>query len=86
MVTRYPRPRTGHANFSASGANEQIPNTWRVFGVGLGSPWSIALRVKQVALQGLGGPTQTVMLLGWDRRSLQGAGAALVDLSCPCQR
>lgn len=37
--------------------------------MGLGSPGALRSVVKQVALQGLGGPTQAVMLLGWDRRA-----------------
>jgi len=36
---------------------------------GLAAPGALRSVVKQVALQGLGGPTQAVMLLGWDRRA-----------------
>lgn len=45
---------------------------------GLAAPEALRLVVKQVALQGLGGPTQALRTLRWNRRSLQGAGAALV--------
>ena len=51
-VTRSTRPRTGRANFSASGANEQIPENWRLSGLGLGSPWRVARRAKRVAVAG----------------------------------
>jgi len=42
-ITRRTRPRTGHATFTASGANKQIPRNWRFPGVGFGNPESITL-------------------------------------------
>ncbi len=36
---------------------------------GLAAPEALRLVVKQVALQGLGGPTQALRTLGWDRRA-----------------
>lgn len=51
---------------------------------GLAAPGALRSVVKQVALQGLGGPTQALMVAWVGPPSMQGAGAALVDLMSPC--
>ena len=86
-VTHRTRPRTGRANFSASGANEQIPENWRFSGVELGSPRRITRRAKRVALQGAWRAHHNIhRTLWWARRAMQGAGAARrlpVSRLCP---
>ena len=43
---------------------------------GLAAPGALRAERNEWLWQGLGGPTQAVALLGWDRRACQGAGAA----------
>lgn len=79
-ISPEPRPRTGHAAFTASGANKQIPSGWRPAGVEAGGLQEHCAPCDIEWLWSGGGPPMHAVRVSVGRRTGQGASAALGHL------